>query len=141
MAALESWAFLDLVGKEPVFASTVGDVFLRADDGFWWLDTLDGKLSRPWRDLVALRADLDSADGQDQYLLAGLARAAERRGIVPAADEVYDFQHPPVLGGEVDLDNIGTAGFVVSVNIAGQIHGQVRDLPPGTPISGITVDD
>jgi hypothetical protein len=26
-----------------------------------------------------------------------------------------------------------------SLNILGQIHNQIRDLPPGTPISGITL--
>jgi len=39
----------------------------------------------------------------------------------------------------VDLDNVEVIDFVVSLNIAGQIHEQVRDLPPGTPISGITI--
>lgn len=31
--------------------------------------------------------------------------------------------------------------FVVGVNIAGQLHDQVRGLPPGTAISGVTIDD
>ena len=30
--------------------------------------------------------------------------------------------------------------FVVTVNIAGQIHEQIKDLPPGTKISGLTIE-
>jgi len=82
---------------------------------------------------------LNTAEGQDRYLLAGLAQAAEQRGLGLAADQIYQFEHPRVLGGEVSPDNLGVIDFVVGLNIAGQIHEQVRDLPPGTPVSGITI--
>jgi hypothetical protein len=47
--ATESWGWLDLAGKTPIFTSPFGDVFYRSADGFWWLDTLEGTLTRPWR--------------------------------------------------------------------------------------------
>jgi hypothetical protein len=31
--------------------------------------------------------------------------------------------------------------FVVGINLLGQLHRQVRNLPPGTKISGFTLDD
>lgn len=136
---LGSWDWLGLDGKTPVFASPFGDVFLESGDGIWWLDTLEGSLTCPWPDPAALEADLRTDEGQDQFLLAGLALAAERRGLVPTDAQVYGFTAPPVLGGAVDLGNVEVIDFVVSLNIAGQIHEQVRDLPPGTPISGITI--
>jgi hypothetical protein len=46
-----------------------------------------------------------------------------------------------VLGGPIDLDNVGVLDFVVALSIAGQIHDQVRHLPPGTAISGISFGD
>lgn len=110
-------------------------MLLRAPDGFWWLDILEGTLTRPWTDTDAVRAAFADVEGQDSYLLAGLAHAAERRGLTLTADQVYDFQQPPILGGELIPDNIGVIDFVVGLNIAGQIHEQVRDLPPGTPIT------
>jgi hypothetical protein len=70
-------------------------VFFRADDGFWWLDTLEGALNRPWATAEELQTSLNSAAGQDQYLLAGLAACAERQGIVPTADQVYGFTIAP----------------------------------------------
>ncbi|MGW3346206.1 T6SS immunity protein Tdi1 domain-containing protein [Nonomuraea rubra] len=137
--ALESWHWIGLEGKVPVLASLFGDVILRAEDGFWWLDAMEGSLTRPWEDADAVQAELNTADGQERYLLAGLAREAAQRGLTLAADQVYDFTRPPVLGGEVSADNLGQIDFVVGLNIAGQIHEQVRDLPPGAPITGITV--
>jgi hypothetical protein len=136
---LESWAWIDIGGKVPLFTSPFGDVFFRSNDGFWWLDTVEGRLSQPWRDAEALRADLNSVDGQDQYLLAGLALGAEQRGIVPTDDQVYGFTVAPTLGGSMEVENIEAIDFVVSLHIAGQIHEQIRDWPPGTPISGVTI--
>jgi hypothetical protein len=61
---LESWQWINIGRKVPLLASPFGDVFLRADDGFWWLDTLEGSLNRAWKSTEALRADLATASGQ-----------------------------------------------------------------------------
>lgn len=73
-------------------------------------------------------------------MLGGLAFAAEDRGLVPGPEQVYGFAKPPVLGGAIDVENIEVIDFVVGVSIAGQLHAQVRDLPPGTAISGFTYE-
>jgi hypothetical protein len=96
---LESWGWIGAAGNIPLFASVFGDVFFRADDGFWYLDTLEGTLTRVWADAQALKADLATASGQDRYLLAGLAFGAESRGLIPDARQVYNFKVPPVMGG------------------------------------------
>lgn len=139
--ALESWSFISLADKAPVFASLFGDVIFEAPGGFWWLDTLEGTLSNPWREADELRAALDTPEGQDQYLLAGLAMAAHDCGLVLGDDQVYAFEKPPILGGTFDVENITMMDFVVAVNLAGQLHEQVRDLPPGTPITGFAISD
>jgi hypothetical protein len=127
--ALESWQWLDLAGKEPVFATPFGDVVLRAADGFWWLDALGGELSRPWESIEAMRAELNTPEGQERYLLASLVYVADQRGLVPDQDQVYGFLQPPALGGPVDAENVELVDFVVALNIAGQIHEQIRSLP------------
>ena len=138
--ALEAWAWCGLTGKVPVFTSLFGDVFLEGDDGWWFLDTTGGELNRVWDTREQMDAELSTEDGEDEYLLGGLAIGAERRGLVLGTSQVYDFVPPPVLGGAFAVDNIVVADFVVSVNIAGQLHSQLKDLPPGTKISGLTVD-
>jgi hypothetical protein len=139
--ALESWDWIGLAGKVPVFASPFGDIFFRAQDGFWYLDTLEATLTRPWTTPDEMKADLNTASGQDRYLLAGLAAGAERAGMTPGASEVYGFKVAPVLGGGIGPGNIEVIDFAVSINILGQVHRQVRDLAPGTKISGITIND
>jgi hypothetical protein len=139
--ATSSWQWLDLGGKTPLFTSSFGDIFFRASDGFWWLDTLEGSLTRPWPTAEQMQAELNTPDGQDQYLLAGLAQAATRQGLVPAEDQIYDFTVSPVLGGAMAPANIGIIDFLVGVNIGGQLYEQVRGLTPGTAIQAVTIDD
>jgi Domain of unknown function (DUF1851) len=139
--ALESWSWLDLAGKLPVLASLFGDVFLQDRQGYWFLDTIEGRLTMIAATQDELQTILGTEEGQDHYLLGGLAMAAERHGLRPQPGEVYGFRVPPVLGGKTELDNVIVMDFVVSVNIAGQIHDQVRDLPPGTQIAGVQIQD
>jgi hypothetical protein len=54
---------------------------------------------------------------------------------------VCNFRVPPVLGGALEVGNVGTIELVVGRSIAGQLHDQIRGLPPGTRISGFTVSD
>ena len=137
--ALVSWSWLDLAGKTPRFASLFGDLFLESPEGWWYLDTIEGDLKQVWQTAAQMQAVLNTPEGQDQYLLLGLAEEAERRGVRLAENEVYSLTPPPVLGGELDAANVSALDFVVAVDLAGQIHDQVRNLPPGTPISGITI--
>lgn len=139
--ALEDWSWLpDLDGKRVIATSAFGDVFLQGEDGVWFLDTVEGRLSREWDDAGSLQASLDTPEGRDTYLMGGLVEAAHEAGVQPGDDEVLSFVVAPVLGGAMEVENVETADLVVSLSVAGQIHEQVKNLPPGTSISGITVD-
>ena len=139
--ALTSWDWLDLAGKTPFAASVFGDVFFESDTGCWFLDTMEGTLTQPWATQGEMRDALSTADGQERFLLAGLAHAAANRGLELTRAQVYDLVPPPILGGRFDVDHVVINDFVVTVNIAGQIHGQVRQLPPGTPIRGLRITE
>jgi Domain of unknown function (DUF1851) len=136
---LESWSWLRLQGKTPIQATLFGDVFLQDADGFWFLDSIEGSLKKVAASRDELLAILNSPEGQDQFLLGGLAMAAEQKGRRLSEKEVYDFTVPPVLGGRIELDNITVLDFVVSLNLAGQLHDQVRNMPPGTKIKGVEI--
>jgi hypothetical protein len=138
--ALESWAWLDLEGKTPVLATLFGDVFFELNGSYWFLDTVEGTLTSQWSTGEMLQGELNTEEGQDKYLLGGLAMAADRAGLTLGPDQVYDFKVPPILGGQFALDNILAMDFEVSVHIAGQLLRQVKSLPPGTKITGFTVD-
>src|SRR5690349_14299588 len=128
--ALESWAWLGLDGLAPRFTSLFGDVFFEAADGSWWLlDTFEGDLLRPWNSRAELAADLDTEEGRDRYLMATLALGAHhRRGLHLADDQIYAYIPPPVVTGSFDVDEIQVFGFVVAVNLAGQLHRQLRGI-------------
>jgi hypothetical protein len=140
-SALQEWAFLGLEGKQASFSSPFGDVFLEAADGWWFLDIMSGTLTREWASAAEMQAALNTVDGQDRYLMAGLVRAAADRGFAPGENQILAFKIPPMLGGPMTPDNLEVSDMVVTVDIHGQIHEQTRDLPPGTPIAGFTIAD
>jgi len=139
--ALESWGWLaDLDGMSPTFANAFGDLFVQAPDGsFSFLSTLDGTLEHLWPDAAALQAAINTREAQDEFLIIGLVQDAAAAGLEPGPAEVLAFKVAPALGGEVAVDNLELADFVVTVNVAGQIHEQIKNLPPGTSISGLTI--
>lgn len=141
--ALQAWAWLpDLAGKGPAFTSAFGDVFLQDRDGsYWLLDTVEGTLTRRWPTTDALEAELMSPEGQDTYLMAELLGAADRAGLEPGAGDVLAFKVAPVLGGSLEVENLQVVDFVVNLDILGQIHQQLRELPPGTRITGFSIED
>jgi len=137
---LADWTWL--IGDRdlrPIAASMFGDVFLDGDDGVWFLDSLEGTLTLEWPDASALQAALNTAEGQDQYLLGGLAIGATERGVIPGPDQILMFSVPPTLGGSMSPDNIEAMDYVVASSICGQLRQQIKDLPPGTPITGFTL--
>ena len=138
--ALEAWAWIGLEGKAPLFTSPFGDVFLQDATGIWYLDRIEGSLSREWTDGRALQQVLNTVEGQDRYLLIGLAVDAEESGLMPGPNEIYDFRVPPVLGAPIEVANVEVSDLTVALHLSGQLHQQVKDLPPGTTISGVTVE-
>ena len=140
-SAMSSWDWLDFTGKTPLVASLFGDILFESDTGCWFLDTMEGTLTQPWAIRDEMRGALSTAEGQDTFLLAGLAQAAADRGLCLSRAQVYDLVPPPVLGGQFDVEHVVVNDFVVVVNIAGQIHSLVRHLPPGTPIGELKITE
>jgi hypothetical protein len=71
-SALSSWTFIDLTDKTPTFTSSFGDVFFTSPTGYWWLDTLEGRLEQPWPNHKAMEAELKTDEGLDHYLSGSL---------------------------------------------------------------------
>lgn len=141
-SALASWGWVDesLGALTPAYATAFGDVFLRDDSGaFWFLDGLEGSLTRRWESGAALQAALNTPEGQEQFLMLGLVQQATQAGLVPDAAQVLSFTVPPVLGGQFDVENVEVSDFVVALDLTGQIHEQVKDLPPDTSITDVSI--
>jgi hypothetical protein len=82
-------------------------------------------LARGWRD------ELD-ADRLDAWRAAGNA--------VPRFDQVVVPKQPLILGGSDDIAEMELSFLVVSVSFGGQIREQVKNLPAGTRITGVSLE-
>ena len=140
-SALNAWLWLGLEGKTPIRVTAFADVFFSAPDGVWFLDTLEGKLERVCTSVHDLDQIVATEEARDRYLLAGLVDRAISEGMTLEAGQCYDFRINPVLGGAVAFENVEAQDFLVALHIAGQIHEQVRNLPPGTKINAVTIDE
>ena len=85
--------------------------------------------SRPWTTRSDLETQSASPEGQHHYLLGGLARAAERSGLVLGPSQSYDDVVPPILGGAFAVENITVADFAVTA----RAPTKRPNKPPGQP--------
>lgn len=56
-------------------------------------------------------------------------------------DQCVGYKTPLFLGGEDELDNMELTDLDVYPTLCAQLWNKVRDLPEGTPISEISIDD
>lgn len=139
--ALDSWQWLPLTDKTVIRVTSFGDFFLQNSEGLWFLDTLEGSVSLICGSVAELDELLSTTEGQDHYLFGGLVERAVREGQMLGQDQCYNYMVSPLIGGSASYENIGVRNFVVAVNLAGQLHNQVRHVPDGTRITGFKISD
>ncbi len=138
---LSDWSWLVQGQYSPLLMTAFGDLFLQSDDGHvWFLDLVSGE----FKDVAHSRDDwaemFNDPQTVEEWLMPGLVEALLGQGISLVEGTCYGYRIPPVLGGKIEIENIEQTDLSVYYSITGQIHRQVKDLPPGTPISKITVD-
>jgi hypothetical protein len=113
----------------------MGDAFLLNDKGqVLFLDVLGGKISHFAENQVEFDTKIDDRAIRKKILLSNLIQDLKHHGVVLNSGECYSPDHPPILGGNLDVENIHPTDIYVHMSIMGQIHNQVRHLPPGSPI-------
>jgi hypothetical protein len=137
---LESWQWIGLDGCEVLSVTAFGDIFFQSEEGIKFLDTLEGNLKIIASDEDEYQSMLDTDEGKDNFLLSGFVDRAVSEGMILESNQCYDFVIPPILGGPIEFENIQCQDFVVAINIAGQIHKKIKDLPPGTKIDKIIIN-
>lgn len=136
---LEAWGWIGLPRDKPCLVSAFGDVLFDTSKGVLMLDTLEGLLVRLTSNFAELQKDLLSVEAQDRVLSSVWVQAARRRGLILGDGECYDWAVHPALGGHISADSVTKLSFVVKVNLAGQLHRQIKSLPPGTKINRVTI--
>jgi hypothetical protein len=135
---LEPWRWLG-VGDMTVLAATItGDLLLEDGAGaVLLLESSDGRVIplAPSREAFANAAALPAH--REQWLSASFAAACRGAGLVPGPGQCLSFEVPLVIGGAQEIENVKVADLLLHHHVLGQVHEQVRALPPGTVISGI----
>ena len=138
---LAGWAWAMEQPMLPVLLTAMGDVFAQGESGaVYFIDATAGTITKIAEDGATFQQLL----GDVEFVTGTMhpSRIVELRdaGVPLGQHEVYSHKHPMVLGGSDELDNYETCHVTVHVGMLGQIHEQVKDLPPGTPISDISFE-
>lgn len=139
--ALEAWDWIDFSGKTPLITTCFGDVFFESEEGMYFLDSIGGTFERVAGSKQELQEILNTQDGQDHFLMAGLVGLARDTGLILDDGECYDFKVSPALSGAMEISNMQKMTFKVSLHLAGQVMKQIKDLPEGTKITGVKLAD
>lgn len=141
-AFLERWAWLVDRPVQPFALSLFGDLFVEARDGsVSIIDAMEGVM----RGLTASRRAFESevAQGSDsarEWLLLDTVELLKERGVLVRAGQCYGWKVPPLLGAPLTTDNVEVFEIDVYQTIVSTFLEALRQVPPGTPISGFTVD-
>jgi hypothetical protein len=138
---LSEWRWLIDESFEPVVITALGDMFLRAEDGrIFWLSSGWGEFTEVAASGEEFKQLMTQRDNANQWFIPQLVGDILTAGRKLEPGECFGYVTPPVLGGEIEPDNFEPTDLQVHFGILGQIHRQVQDLPPGTPIGDIQIE-
>jgi hypothetical protein len=139
---LRDWRWLVGDSMQLLIVSSLGDMFL-ADAGgrVFWLDTGAGQLQQVAGSAEEFKRLMQQRENADQWFVPQLVGDLMASGVRLAPGQCYSYKKPPILGGEIEPANFEPADLSVHFSILGQIHQRVKNLPPGTKISDIKIED
>jgi hypothetical protein len=135
---IADWIWLIGNEKTPILVSAIGDLFLRDDkNNIFWLNAGEGKLNLVSKGNEEFEGKLKDIDQVNEWFMIDLIEELKNSGQELAERQVYSYKKLPVLGGDYSPDNFEATDIEVHFCFAGQIHQQVKDLPPGTKIGKV----
>jgi hypothetical protein len=139
---LGDWSWLLSDRYRLLGVTRMGDAFVETGDGkVLFLDTLEGCLKEAANDARTFFELLKAGKLDRALFLPDMVALMEARGERLAPGQCYCYHLPPVLGGPLTLDNVRAAFASVHFSVTGQLHRQVKDLPPGTKITEFKLVD
>jgi hypothetical protein len=119
-----------------------GDLFLRrVDGGIAFLDTYAGTCETVAPNYEQWKAMLDDPGQVEAWFRGGLIGELLEAGLERGPGQCFSPLVPQVVNGSWEPSNFDACDLLVHLAMLGQIHRQVKDLPPGTRISGFEVVD
>ena len=139
---LAEWDWLLGGQYHPVVMTAFGDWFLQDDEGrIHFLDLVAGKLTKVADSGEAFRDAMKTPEKLDEWFIAELVALLVESGVVLGPNQCYGYRVPPVLGGKLEVGNIEPTDLMVHQSLLSQIHRQTKDLPVGTVVNKVLIDD
>ena len=133
-AILAEWRWMLPSDLTPTHVTCFGDLFLAHDSAIWLLDLENATLDRYCEAESILVATLAQDKDADVVLYANLVDQLRASGSILGPGRCYHFKLPTILGGKLDVVNIGTNSIDERVRFCGDFHRQIKDLPDGSPV-------
>ena len=138
---LSEWRWLVGDSMHLFMVSSCGDMFLSDRQGHvFWLDCGTGQLQQIADSMPQFDALRQQRQNVDQWFMPQLVGDLMAGGVLLGLGKCYSYKKPPVLGGRIEPSNFEPTDLSVHFGILGQIHRQVKDLPPGTKVSDIKIE-
>ena len=135
---VQDWTWLIGQDKTPIMVSSIGDLFLKdANSKVHWLNVGDGTLTEVASGIDEFKEKLQDPNIVSNWFLVDLIAALMTERNKLKQGQVYSYKKLIVLGGDYTTDNFEPADMEVHFSFAGQIHRQIKDLPPGTKINSV----
>lgn len=125
---LQNWAWLFEPRLEILMITKLGDAFLiePSSGAIFFLDTLDGELESIADSIADFRKLLEDKDFVIDYF--SLELLAPVMHLTMPENTVYSFKTPPVLGGELDSDNLELFDVITHFDDMGKLWCEVDQL-------------
>lgn len=135
---LRDWRWLVPEEFHPFLISALGDLFLKGEDGrVYWLNSGTGEFAEVAEDAESFVRLLNEPENLAEWFVPNLVGDLIASGKALGPGQCFGYKTPPALGGEIDPENFEPTDLSVHFSILGQLHRQLKDLPPGTPISEV----
>jgi hypothetical protein len=137
---LNDWRWLVGDSVRLLLVSTIGDMFLAGSNGqVLRLDTGTGQLQQIASSVDEFQQLRQQPDSVDQWFIPHLVGDLISSGVRLSPGQCYSYKKPPIFGGEIQSANFEPMDLAVHFSVLGQIHKQVKDLPPGTKITNLKI--
>lgn len=138
---LSDWQWLVDKHDLPILITSIGDVFIqnKNTNEMKFLDTGYGVLKDIAPHPEELRVLLKNEDFALDHLPFNAVSGMLDKGVALPKGQIYSYKILPALGGAHSLDNLEPCDIHVHLSISGQIHQQIKDLPPGTKVENIKI--
>lgn len=137
---LQDWRWLLGNSMQLLLVSAIGDMFLANPAGeVFWLDTGAGQLQKIASSVDEFQQLRQQRQNVDQWFIPQLVIDLITSGVRLAPGQCYSYKKPPILGGQTEPSNFQPMDLSVHFSILGQIHQQLKNLPPGTKIKDIKI--